>query len=96
MIMCPENGGMMMWIRGNNLKGSTMKIYKILFAAAVALSIVSCSKESVQESVQFERRTISVNCPITRTTIDYEGSDVSHLVWNGGCLLYTSPSPRDS
>ena len=39
---------MMMWIRGNNLKGSTMKIYKILFAAAVALSIVSCSKESVQ------------------------------------------------
>ena len=84
MIMCPENGGMMMWIRGNNLKVSTMKIYKILFAAAVALSIVSCSKESVQESVQFERRTISVNCPITKTTIDYEGSDVSHLVWNGG------------
>ena len=44
--------GMMMWIRGNNLKVSTMKIYKILFAAAVALSIVSCSKESVQESVK--------------------------------------------
>ncbi len=61
-----------------------MKIYKILFAAAVAFCVVSCNKEGVRETVRFDRRTVAVNCPMTKTTIDYEGSDVSHLIWNGG------------
>ena len=66
------------------IKGSTRKIYKILFAAAVAFCVVSCNKEGVRETVRFDRRTVAVNCPMTKTTIDYEGSDVSHLIWNGG------------
>ena len=34
--------------------------------------------------------------PDNQQKIDYEISDYLHLIQNTDCLLYTSPSPRDS
>ena len=61
-----------------------MKTYKYILSAAIAaLAFASCGKEE-STSIQGDRRNVTVYCPLTRTTIDYEGSDVSHLVWGAG------------
>ena len=80
----PVIGEMMISIRGSNNSESVMKTYKYILSAAIAaLAFASCGKEE-STSIQGDRRNVTVYCPLTRTTIDYEGSDVSHLVWGAG------------
>ncbi|MDD6364218.1 MAG: hypothetical protein PUA47_02585 [Bacteroidales bacterium] len=66
-----------------------MKSYKhILLLTAVSASIfAACCKEEGSSDVPAARRTVKVCCPVTKTTIDYEGSDVSHLAWSSGDKL---------
>ena len=80
----PVIGEMTISIRGSNNSESVMKTYKYILSAAIAaLAFASCGKEE-STSIQGDRRNVTVYCPLTRTTIDYEGSDVSHLVWGAG------------
>lgn len=56
-----------------------ISIYKIALAAVAAAVLGACDKGvTAPDNV----RTLTVICPVTKTTVDYEGSDVSHLVWN--------------
>jgi len=55
----------------------------LLFAAFGALA--ACSADDGAGSAAFgPDREITVRCAGTRTTVEYEGSDVSHLVWQDG------------
>lgn len=54
-----------------------------MFAPAIAAAF-SCSSDTGDETSPKAGRTLTVNGVITRTTIEYEGSDVSHLVWKEG------------
>lgn len=57
--------------------------YSLLLVGAAMLA--GCSAEdTTAPTVPQHTRTVTVNCPDTRTTIGYEGSDYSHLVWNDG------------
>lgn len=62
------------------------KMYRYIcfFAVAlVAVIAVGCDNEQSFDA-EGDMRTITVDFTSTRTTIDYEGSDVSHMVWQDG------------
>lgn len=50
---------------------------------AAGLVLAACSRET-DEAPLAPARTLTVVCPLTRTTIGYEGSDFSHLEWVEG------------
>lgn len=55
------------------------------FLLAGAAMLAACSADEASEPVvPQDTRIVTVHAPGTRTTIDYEGSDYSHLVWNEG------------
>ncbi|MGM9738043.1 MAG: hypothetical protein ACI3ZT_06485 [Candidatus Cryptobacteroides sp.] len=50
-----------------------ISIYKMAVAAVAAAVLGACDKAvTVPDNV----RTLTVVCPVTKTTVDYEGSDV--------------------
>ncbi|MGN1210569.1 MAG: hypothetical protein ACI4TM_02710, partial [Candidatus Cryptobacteroides sp.] len=56
-------------------------IFRYIIGAVGTIVLASCAKEA---GFQESSRAITVNCPVTKTSISYEGSDVSHLVWSDG------------
>ncbi len=69
--------------------------YKLLPAAM--LSLAACSTPA-DDDIQPATRTVTVNLvPQTRTTIGYEGSDVSHLEWcDGDNIAYVTDIAGDT
>ena len=51
-----------------------------------SLATMACMKDNAPEAMN-DMRHIEVHSIATRTTIDYEGSDVSHLVWSEGDMV---------
>ena len=83
-MMFPVIGEMTISIRGSNNSEREMKAYKYIVSAAIAATmLVSCAKED-NHVTPVARRSLTVYCPLTKTSIEYEGSDVSHLVWKAG------------
>ena len=83
-MMFPVIGEMTISIRGSNNSEREMKAYKYIVSAAIAATmLVSCAKEDNHVN-PVARRSLTVYCPLTKTSIEYEGSDVSHLVWEAG------------
>ena len=75
-----------------------MKKYLIssLLVAGAGL-LCACSADDANGIDRPSTRTITVNCPETRTTIAYEGSDYSHLVWNDGdAVAYATDAAGDA
>ncbi len=75
-----------------------MKKYLIssLLVAGAGL-LCACSADDANGIDRPSTRTITVNCPETRTTIAYEGSDYSHLVWNDGdAVVYATDTAGDT
>lgn len=58
------------------------KIINIIILAA-GLVLAACTRDT-DEATFAPTRTLTVVCPLTRTTIGYEGSDFSHLEWVEG------------
>lgn len=46
--------------------------------------MAACAADNSDRTSPDDMRLLTVNCAATRTTVEYEGSDVSHLVWNDG------------
>lgn len=55
-----------------------------LMIAGVCMLAACSAYDGNGTAVPENTRTLTVNCPDTRTTIGYEGSDYSHLVWIDG------------
>lgn len=69
---------------------------KILLLCA-GLVVVACNTDIEPASQNPATRTIKVRTAATRTTIQYEGSDVSHLVWQDGDMVaYCTDSENDT
>ncbi|MFR2062487.1 MAG: hypothetical protein ACLS37_11785, partial [Alistipes sp.] len=61
----------------------TILINSLMIAGVCMLA--ACSADNGNgPAVPENTRTLTVNCPDTRTTIGYEGSDYSHRVWIDG------------
>lgn len=59
-------------------------ISRVVVAVAVVLTSMSCHTNDGCDTGLTATRTIEVYSAATRTTIGYEGSDVSHLEWRAG------------
>ncbi len=67
---------------------------KYVALALVAFAAQAC--QNVNTEMEPSTRTITVATASTRTTISYEGSDVSHLVWvDGDQVAYVTDAPGD-
>lgn len=76
------------------------KYIKGLFALLSAVTLVSCSSDSPlkgDDTDGTELREINVSlAPLSRTTIEYENIDQSHLVWcDGDQVAYVTDAPGD-
>ncbi|MDE6301897.1 MAG: hypothetical protein K2M19_09305 [Muribaculaceae bacterium] len=63
------------------------KILSNIGLGAMLLSMAACGNEAdtpVVDYMGMREITVSVAGPESRTTIDYDGADVSHLVWSEG------------
>ncbi|MBQ8838648.1 MAG: hypothetical protein IJ005_04940 [Bacteroidales bacterium] len=71
------------------------KAYILLSAALFAAGCATEISNDVQSDVQ--TRTLTIRSTETRTTIEYEGSDVSHLVWcDGDEVAYCTDAASDT
>lgn len=59
-------------------------IIKTALTFAFAVTLVGCDGVTDSPELKDDVREITVNFVKSRTTISYEGSDVSHLVWTSG------------
>lgn len=65
--------------------------------AAAMLVAVSCEQDNKPEAAERDMRSIEVCTAATRTTIAYEGSDVSHLEWcEGDKVAYITDAQGDT
>lgn len=76
------------------------KYIKGVLALFGVLAMTACSSDAADQpdgGEQPQMREISVNlAPLSRTTIDYENVDLSHLVWSDGDrVAYVSDAPGD-
>ena len=69
---------------------------KIAVLALIAGFAASCNKSDNYTLPAEDMRVITVGTAATRTTIGYEGSDVSHLEWvDGDKVAYVTDAPGD-
>lgn len=72
-----------------------MKKHILIYAALLAAACSTETNDMVQPDVN-PTRTLTVTAVDTRTTIGYEGSDVSHLVWcDGDEVAYCTDAASD-
>lgn len=73
------------------------KLFSNLKYVALALAAFAAQAcQSFNPEIGPSTRTITVTTASTRTTISYEGSDVSHLVWvDGDKVAYVTDAPGD-
>ncbi len=70
---------------------------KYVALAMIAFAAQACQSVDDKGVVEPSTRTITVATAATRTTISYEGSDVSHLVWeNGDEVAYVTDAAGDT
>ena len=64
-----------------------MKQYTLLYIAAAAIAATACTVSQMPDNQQTRRITVSTESIGTKTGIEYEYSDYSHLVWKEGDVV---------
>ena len=64
-----------------------MKQYTLLYIAAAAIAATACTVSQMPDSRQTRRITVCTESIGTKTGIEYEYSDYSHLVWKEGDVV---------